>query len=259
MIGILGGMGPHAGALLVERVTTLNHAARSDQDHPRVLLYSNSQIPNRVDAILGQGPSPVPEIVESLAVLCGAGAAFAAIACNTAHVFLDAIRASAPLPVIDMTATVVERLTAIGSQRVALLATEGTVASGLYQSRLAAAGIDVVVPDNATQAIVSAAIYDRHRGIKARSSPIDGGTLAELRTVSERLLGQAQAQTLLIACTELSIAYRHPTLAVLPSVDALDELAHACLARVGVARAGASSSPCVDAQSRQECNRAEIS
>ncbi|WP_186164627.1 aspartate/glutamate racemase family protein [Burkholderia gladioli] len=245
MIGILGGMGPHAGALLVERLTALHHAARRDQDHPRVLLYSNSQIPNRVDAILGRGPSPVPEIAESLDLLARCGAQFAAIACNTAHVFLDEIRSRATLPVIDMIAATSERLAQLGLHRVALLATEGTVASGLYQHPLEAAGIEVVVPDAAGQALVSAAIYDPLRGIKASASPLDSRMLGELARVSETLLEGDRAQALLIACTDLSIAYRHPLLAGLPSLDALDELAHACLERVGIARDAAAdpSSP----------------
>lgn len=236
MIGILGGMGPHAGALLVERLTALHHAACRDQDHPRVLLYSNSKIPNRVDAILGRGPSPVPEIIDSLDLLARGGAQFAAIACNTAHVFLDEIRVRATLPVIDMIATASARLAHEGVARIGLLATEGTVRSGVYQQLLGAAGIEVVVPEVHDQTRVSAAIYDPQRGVKARATELDPYTLAELAQVAERLLVRRRVQALLVACTELSIAFRHPSLATLPSLDALDELAHACLARVGIAR-----------------------
>jgi aspartate racemase len=234
MIGVLGGMGPHAGAFLVERLTALNRAARRDQDHPRVLLYSNSTIPNRVDAILGHGPSPVPEIVASLELLARGGADFAAIACNTAHVFLDAIRERAPLPVLDMIACTTEQLAQRKLRKVVLLATEGTAASGVYQRRLDAAGIAVSVPDAATQALISAAIYDTGRGIKACASPLDPHTLDQLAGVSQRLLADSHADAILVACTDLSIAFRHPTLASLPAVDALDELARACLVRAGV-------------------------
>jgi aspartate racemase len=81
---------------------------------------------------------------------------------------------------------------------------------------------------------VSAAIYDTQRGIKACASPLDRQTLAQLRGVSQRLLVHDRVQALLVACTDLSIAFRHPTLAALPSVDALDELARACLERAGI-------------------------
>lgn len=243
MIGILGGMGPQAGILLAERLTALNHAARRDQDHPRVLLYSNSQVPDRSEAILRAGPSPVPEMVASLHLLAAAGADFAAIACNTAHVFLDDIRAHAPLPVLDMIASVATRLARGNLRRVVLLSTEGTAASGIYQRRLASADIEVVTPGAAAQATLSAAIYDPRRGLKAGASPPDPQTLAQLWALSERLLTRHRAEALLIGCTELSIAWRDPALASLPAVDALDELARSCLARTGVAPPGRTDIP----------------
>lgn len=234
MIGVLGGMGPHAGALLLERLTELNYSARRDQDHPRVLLYSNSKIPNRVDAILGLGPSPVPEIVSSLQLLARGGAGFAAMACNTAHVFLEQIRDLSPLPVLDMIDTTTRAIARSNLRRVALLSTEGTAASSLYQTMLARFGIEVITPDLTLQTRISASIYDVRRGIKACASPLHPQTLADLAEISKQLVGPGQSQALLIACTELSIAFRHPLLAAVPTVDALDELAYACLERVQV-------------------------
>lgn len=234
MIGILGGMGPHAGALLVERLTALNHAARRDQDHPRVLLYSNSKIPNRVDAVLGVGPSPVPEIVASLELLARGGAGFAAMACNTAHVFLEPIVDLSPLPVLDMIDTTTHAIARSNLSRVALLSTEGTANSGMYQNGLARLGIEAITLDRPLQNRVSAAIYDLRRGIKACASPLHPQTLADLYDVSRHLIERDRAQALLIACTDLSIAFRHPSLTALPVVDALDELAYACLERAHV-------------------------
>jgi aspartate racemase len=234
MIGVLGGMGPHAGALLVERLTALNYSARRDQDHPRVLLYSNSKIPNRVDAILGLGPSPVPEIVSSLQLLARGGAGFAAMACNTAHVFLERIRDLSPLPVLDMIDTTTSAIAGSNLRRVALLSTEGTATSGIYQAMLARFGIEVITPDATLQTQVSAAIYDMRRGIKACASPLHPQTLADLDDVSTQLLERDGAQALVIACTDLSIAFRHASLCAFPLVDALDELAYACLERAQV-------------------------
>lgn len=57
-IGIIGGMGPEATAevfmKLVKKVP-----AKKDSDHPKVILFSDSQIPDRTKAILGVGVSPV--------------------------------------------------------------------------------------------------------------------------------------------------------------------------------------------------------
>jgi aspartate racemase len=229
VIGVLGGMGPHAGAHFLQRLIALNDAARRDQDHPRVLLYSNSKIPDRVDALLGTGSSPLPEILASLDLLANGGAHFAAIVCNTAHAYIDEIRAHARLPLVDMIAATADELQRLRIRRVAMLATVGTVHSGVYNNVLEAAGIGLTVPDARLQAIISAAIFDRHRGIKVRSSPCDPHTLDQLAAVANTLLESGEVDTLLIACTELSIAFHDPQLAHLPGVDALDATARACL------------------------------
>ena len=46
MIGILGGMGPEATLDLYRHIINLTPAIR-DQDHIRVLIYSNPKIPDR--------------------------------------------------------------------------------------------------------------------------------------------------------------------------------------------------------------------
>lgn len=229
MIGVVGGMGPHAGALFLERLTALNPEARRDQDHPRVLLYSNSQVPNRVEALVGDGPSPVPEMLASLDLLSRGGASFAAIACNTAHAYLDELRAGAPLPVLDMITAAARHLARRGVRRIALLATEGTVSSGIYQRALHAEGIAALAPDRGMQDIISSAIYDPEHGIKARSSPLSPGMLDTLAAVSRDLLRVTDAERLLIACTDLSVAFRDPSLAALTVIDSLDTLALECL------------------------------
>ena len=52
-IGILGGMGPLATADLFHKIISLT-AADCDGEHVRVYIDSNSAIPDRTAAILGQ-------------------------------------------------------------------------------------------------------------------------------------------------------------------------------------------------------------
>ena len=68
VIGIIGGMGPLATCDLFQKIV-LHTDARTDQEHPRVVIDSNTAVPNRTDALLHGGPSPVPEIVKSKASL----------------------------------------------------------------------------------------------------------------------------------------------------------------------------------------------
>lgn len=53
-IGILGGMGPAAGLYFAQKLITLNSQARTDAEHVPFILYSNPQVPSRVDSFLKQ-------------------------------------------------------------------------------------------------------------------------------------------------------------------------------------------------------------
>ena len=57
-LGILGGMGPMATAYLLELIIQMTDA-KTDQDHLRVALLNNPQVPDRTAHILTT-PSPLP-------------------------------------------------------------------------------------------------------------------------------------------------------------------------------------------------------
>ena len=64
-IGILGGMGPLATADLFRKITLFTKAG-CDNDHIRVYIDSNAQIPDRTAAILNGGKDPLPEMRAAL-------------------------------------------------------------------------------------------------------------------------------------------------------------------------------------------------
>ena len=101
VIGILGGMGPEATLGFFERIIAHTPAAR-DQEHLRVIIDSNPQVPDRTAAILLGGESPVPLMVAGMEALQRAGADFVVIPCVSAHFFLEELRRRVSLPVISM-------------------------------------------------------------------------------------------------------------------------------------------------------------
>lgn len=84
MLGVLGGMGPAAGAYFAYRLALLTDVG-SDQEHLPVLLVNDPQIPDRSDAVLGRGTSPLPAMRKGLQFLEASGCSCAVIPCNTAH------------------------------------------------------------------------------------------------------------------------------------------------------------------------------
>ena len=62
VIGILGGMGPEATLDCFGKIIR-STPARKDQDHLRIVIDNNPNVPDRTSAIIGDGESPVPVVV----------------------------------------------------------------------------------------------------------------------------------------------------------------------------------------------------
>lgn len=199
IIGILGGMGPLATADLFQKII-LHTRAETDQQHLHVLIDSNTNIPDRTAALLHGGADPTPELVKSARRLADAGADVLIMPCNTAHNFHAAVQAAVDIPVLHMIALTRDALLARGVRRAALLATDGTVQTGIYQRVFSGSGIDLLVPEGDDQAAVMDIIY---YGVKAgdMAHPTDG-----FRRCVESLLARG-AETLILGCTELPLAF----------------------------------------------------
>ena len=211
MVGILGGMGPAAGAdfvrLFVDACTELMQSAGvpvSDQAYPEHWL-AQVPVPDRSAALRRTDLPPRPlEAMKQVAARLGAlGARTLAIACNTAHAWHGSLQECFPdLEVIHGVREVATELARRGIAEVGLLATEGTYDSRLYQDALEGAGLRCHVPQPAERQRVMDGIY---RGVKA-------GDLAFARSSFEAV-AQALAQrhgcdTLVMGCTEIPLALK---------------------------------------------------
>jgi aspartate racemase len=228
-IGVLGGMGPEAGACFFESLVRETAAAR-DQDHPPVVVYSLPQVPDRTEAILHGGPSPVPAILRGLRALERAGADFAVMSCISAHYFLPRVAAHAPLPVLDLvdeTAAAIKKMRPV-PKTIGLIATTGTVRSGIVAKSFEAAGLEVLVPSASDQKRVMTAIYGK-KGVKAGFTT---GQPREILLAIARDLVRRGAQAVLAGCTEVPLALRAADLSV-PLVDPMVIGARASIRRAG--------------------------
>ena len=199
VIGVLGGMGPLATVDVFRKLT--EHAdAATDQEHPRVVIDSNTDIPDRTAALLHGGADPVPEMVKSAKRLAAAGAQVIIMPCNTAHGFYEPVAASVDVPVLHMIALTRDALSAQGIKTAGLLATDGTIETGIYQRCFARSGIELLTPPAEDQAAVMGLVYD---GVKAGDPTYD---VTAFRRACEGLLARG-AQTLILGCTELPCAF----------------------------------------------------
>ncbi|MGD9361826.1 MAG: amino acid racemase, partial [Desulfobacterales bacterium] len=205
-IGLLGGMGPEATLDCFAKIIK-NTPAQRDQDHLRVVIDSNPAVPDRTAAIVEEGPSPVPMIVEGCHALEKAGADFIIIPCVSAHFFLAEIQKQVDLPIISIFDAVAENIIRDYPQikTVGLLGTTGTVKGGLFQKRLAREKIKTVVPDETVQSTIMSAIYDIKNTAPSRTR---GEITADLVAAAEGLQANKPdgARAIIAGCTEIPLA-----------------------------------------------------
>lgn len=212
-IGILGGMGPEATVLLMQKIIAAT-PARDDADHIPLIVDQNPQVPSRIRHLIeGTGEDPAPVLAAMARRLETAGAEALAMPCNTAHHYAPAIRSAVKVSLIDMVALSVSHAAGLAGAggTVGILASPAVRRIGLFDRAFAEAGLTPLYPQD------DAAMLAAIRRIKA-----DGATpaaRAALAAASAELAAR-DARVQMIACTEFSLISE----AVAPAVRAFDTL-----------------------------------
>lgn len=202
VLGVLGGVGPLATAyfmkLLVERTP-----AHTDQEHVPVVIINDPQIPDRTSFILNRlAPDPLPEMVGVARRLETFGVDYIAVPCNTAHYFYDALTHAVEIPVLNIVEETARTIAEhVGTPaKVGIMATEGTISSGVYDMWFEPYGIQTVAPCERDQKVLNSLIYEK---VKA-NQPYDE---QDLVGVVKGLIDQG-CDAVVVGCTELSVVYQ---------------------------------------------------
>lgn len=209
-VGIIGGMGPMAGAeflrLFLGECAVLIGArgdAVNDQRFPPHYVFQHP-VPDRTAALRG-GASDYGQVLAALSRQVGdlgrLGARAVALACNTAHAWHGELQARhADIELLHMGDEAARHLHAAGERRVALLSTAGTVQSGIYARSCARHGLRCIEPEPAELALLMDGIYG---GVKA--GDVEHGRACFVQAVA-RIHERTGAEGFLMACTEIPLA-----------------------------------------------------
>ena len=199
-LGVIGGLGPIATAHFLELVINMTDA-RCDQEHLDMIIYNTPSIPDRTAHILDNSqPDPLPRMLSVGQALAAQGVSRIAIPCMTAHYFFPQLEAGISVPLINSVAETARHLKENGIEKVGIMATDGTIRSGIFHRELENCGLHPIVPDEKGQQDVMHLIF---RNVKS-------GTPAEM----DRFFGTADAlrrhgaQAIILGCTELSLIKR---------------------------------------------------
>ncbi|NVM88492.1 aspartate/glutamate racemase family protein [Variovorax sp. SG517] len=235
VVGILGGMGPAAGAdfvrLFVQACTQQMRARGEpvrDQAFPEHWL-AQVPVPDRTEALASadQGAhQPLEPMLQALGRLAALGSRTVAIACNTAHAWHASLQERFPqVELLHMARETAQHLTRQGATGVALMATEGTYRIRLYEKALAEEGLECHVPLPEERQIITRGIFE---GVKAGNMQLAEQCFSD---VALRLAGRHGPVSIVMGCTEVPLGLQgSAAVAGLDLVDPAQVLA-AALAR----------------------------
>ncbi len=196
-VGIIGGMGPMATIYFMELIVNMTKA-ECDNEHLEMIVYNCPTIPDRTEYIVGKSKeSPLPKLLEIGKLLKNQAVECVAIPCMTAHYFhkeLDTIG----VPVIHGIRETALSLKEAGIKKAGIMATDGTITSGIFQKELENLGIEAVIPEEKYQTRIMDIIYKQ---IKAGQMPEE----KEVYALKSYFVNEKGAEAVILGCTELSL------------------------------------------------------
>lgn len=201
VIGILGGMGSYATADLFTRLLDA-FPAEKEWERPRILIDNNCTMPSRVRAILyGEKRDELVELLaKSTRNFIDSGATHILYACNTSHVFHDEVCARVPGAhsyLVDMIDLLARDMKAAGCASAYLLASEGTIQTGIYQDRFAPHGVAIDAADASQQQTLRDFIE------LVKQNKVDEAGLERF----VEYLASLGEQNIILGCTELPVLF----------------------------------------------------
>ena len=224
MLGIIGGMGPMASAVFYDMISSKTDAS-CDQENLDLILLSHAGMPDRTRAILSKDEAQIEEVRSKLLAdaifLQNAGCTAIAVTCNTAHYFVNMIEDELDIPFIHLIRETAEAVASkFGAKKVAVLATDGTIETRLYQDELSKRGVIAFTPKAEVQALVMHEIYECIKSGK----PAD----EEIWQKIEEYVKEEGCEAVVLACTELSVVRKELSLGSF-YFDPMDIMAERCL------------------------------
>ncbi|MCL1809937.1 MAG: amino acid racemase [Clostridiales bacterium] len=216
-LGLVGGVGPESTLVYYKRIND-EYRQRAEMtavsgDNPPMVIDSLN-LADAYNLSASEDWDNFAELfIRSIRTLHGAGAEFAAISANTAHIVFDEIQANSPIPVIGIIDEACKTMRLKNCKKVVVFGTWFTMASDMYPKACAKYGIESIMPCE----------DDRHRIHNIIFPNLEAGIVLEedkraMLEIAERTLESHQADALVLGCTELSLIIKEGDLKT-PLID----------------------------------------
>jgi aspartate racemase len=215
-VGLVGGMTPESTLEYYRLVIRSARERLRDPDplrNPVVIVYSL----DLAQVVALQRAGRTDDLAAHLAGICeilrAAGAEIGALTANTPHLYIEAIQARTRLELVSIVEATCGAAVGIGLRRPLLLGTRTTMESPMYRDRLAADGIELLIPDEEGRQRVDEAICTELAVADVRPA-----TRNRLLALCREAVEHRGADGVILGCTELPLVLSQADLPV-PVVD----------------------------------------
>ncbi|KNB54359.1 aspartate/glutamate racemase family protein [Streptomyces caatingaensis] len=202
-IGLLGGMSWESTAEYYRLLNTLTRERLGGLHSARCVLYSVDFAEIERLQAAGRWEEAGEVLAGAAKALEAAGAELLLLCTNTMHKVADHVSAATSVPLLHLADATAEAVRAAGVRRVALLGTAFTMEQSFYKDRLAAGGLDVLVPGEEGRRTVHRVIYEELCAGVVREE-----SRAAYREIIRELVVAGGAEGVVLGCTEIELLVR---------------------------------------------------
>ncbi|WBP89611.1 aspartate/glutamate racemase family protein [Kitasatospora cathayae] len=198
-LGLIGGMSWESTAEYYRTLNELTRDRLGGLHSAQLVLYSVDFAAIEEMQAAGRWEAAGAVLADAARSLEAAGAELLLICTNTMHKVADQVAAAVTVPLLHLADATADAVRAAGLRRVGLLGTAFTMEQDFYRGRLTTGGLDVLVPETDSRALVHRVIYEELcRGVVREESR------AAYRQVIEDLVA-AGAEGIILGCTEIEL------------------------------------------------------
>jgi len=216
-LGVLGGMGPAAGAEFYKRLIEKTQVLH-DQDHIPVVIWGDPTVPDRSTSLMNRDDLPWEKLKQGILGLKNAGCDHIVIPCNTAHFWYDRMN-QLGVPITHIVDSVAEELKSLNihSGTIGILGTKATMSLGLYQHYLGDRGWSCITPGTQEMEIYVQPAIDL-----IKSNNIQAAHDLLINAI-EKLIPYG-VDAIVLGCTEIPLAVKETLHKNIPLINSIDSL-----------------------------------
>ena len=213
-VGIIGGIGPESTVEYYRFIIEGYRERQPDGSYPSIIINSIdlSKLVRWMNA--GELEAVANYLVAEIEKLARAGVDFVALASNTPHIVFDQVQARVPLPMISIVEATRDKAREINLKRPALFGTRFTMQANFYPKVFAAAGIDIIRPNETERAF----IHEKYMG-ELLNNIFLPETRQRLIAIVNEMKGREGIDGLILGGTELPLILRDATIEGVPFLD----------------------------------------